>query len=151
MNQWPQWREKALAFLRQAIKRETRLKSTTNWRPREDHSDLAEIYLWEGDTETAWTEAKNGGCLGALWFRLAEAREKDHPEDALAVYGEQLKPALQWALPSAYEQVVDILRKIQKLMVRIGKQGEFASLLQSVRSQYKLRRNLIKLLDSQGW
>ncbi len=36
-------------------------------------------------------------------------------------------------------------------MVRIGKQAEFASLIESIRGQYKAHRNLMKLLDAQGW
>jgi len=118
---------------------------------RADHSDLVEIYIWEGDVETAWTEAKNGGCYGDLWLRLAEARAKDNPEDAIAVYSEQLKPALQWAQQSAYEQAVQILHKIRQLMMRIGKQSEFVALVESIRTQYKARRNFIKLLDAQKW
>ena len=48
-------------------------------------------------------------------------------------------------------ETVDILGKIQKLMVQIGKKTEFASLVQLIRAQYKPRRNLMKLLDAQGW
>jgi uncharacterized Zn finger protein len=78
-------------------------------------------------------------------------RAEDHPEDAIAVYSQQLKPALQSAQQSAYEEAVDNLRKIRKLMTRIGKQAEFASFVRSIRAQYKPRRNLMKLLDAQGW
>jgi uncharacterized Zn finger protein len=46
---------------------------------------------------------------------------------------------------------VNILRKIRELMARIGKQAEFESLVESIRAQYKPRRNLMKLLDAQGW
>jgi uncharacterized Zn finger protein len=77
--------------------------------------------------------------------------EKDHPEDAIAVYIEQLKPALKWAQQRAYEEAVGILQKIGKLQARVGKQVEFASLIQSIRVQYKSRRNLMKLMDAQGW
>lgn len=36
-------------------------------------------------------------------------------------------------------------------MVRIGKEREFSSLVQSVRARYKPRRNFMKLLDAKGW
>jgi uncharacterized Zn finger protein len=152
-KQWPQWREKALALLREDIAGKKKQPGKSQWGPpaHEDHSHVAEIFLWEGDIEAAWNEAKTGGCHDALWFRLAEARGKDHPEDAIAVYSEQLKHVLQWAQQSAYEEAVDILRRIRKLMVRIGKQAEFASLIESIRGQHKPRRNLMKLLDAQGW
>ncbi|MHB8412077.1 MAG: DUF6880 family protein [Candidatus Acidiferrales bacterium] len=150
-KQWPEWREKALALLREEIAAQRKQIPKNEWGPptRADHSELVEIYLWEGDVETAWNEAKNGGCHDALWFRLAEAREKDHPEDAIAVYTKQLKLTLQYAQQSAYEEAVEILGKIRKLMVRIGKEPEFVSLVKSIRAQYKPRRNFMKLLDAE--
>ncbi len=152
-KQWPEWREKALALLREEIAARKKQPPRNEWGPptRAHHSELVKIYLWEGDVEAAWVEAKSGGCYGALWFQLAEAREKDHPEEAIAVYTEQLTPALQNAEQRAYEDAVAILRKIRKLIARIGKEDEFASLIQSVRAQYKPRRNLMKLLDAEGW
>jgi len=152
-KQWPEWREKALALLREEIAARKKQPSKDDWGPhaRADHSELVKIYLWEGHVEAAWNEAKAGGCHNGLWFQLAEAREKDHPEDAIAVYTEQLKPALQYAERHAYEDAVEILRKIRKLMARIGKERDFASLVQSVRTQYKPRRNFVKLLDAEGW
>ena len=152
-NQWPEWRQKALALLRERIAAKKKQLSKSAWGPplRADHSHLVEIYLWEGDVEVAWNEAKVGGCHDGLWFQLAEARAKDNPEDAISVYTSLLKPALQYAQQQAYEDAVEILRKIRNLMLRIGKEREFSSLAQSVRAQYKPRRNFIKLLDTEGW
>jgi uncharacterized Zn finger protein len=151
-KQWPQWREKALLLLRENSAGKKKPGSGERGAlARSNHSELVEIYLWEGDIEAAWTEAKSGNCHSALWLRLAEARAKDYPEDAIAVYSEQLKPVFQWAQQSAYEEAVSILRKIRKLMMRIGKQAEFMSLVGSIRAQYKARRNFIKLLDGERW
>jgi uncharacterized Zn finger protein len=105
----------------------------------------------EASSASACAEAKSGGCYDGLWFQLAEAREKDHPEDAIAVYTEQLRPALQYVEQRAYEDAIEFLRKIRKLAVRIGKEGEFTSLIQSIRAQHKPGRNLMKLLDAEGW
>ncbi|MGB9464676.1 MAG: DUF6880 family protein [Candidatus Acidiferrum sp.] len=152
-KQWPEWREKAIALLREKIVARKEQPPRSEWGSpaRADHSDLVQIYLWEADVETAWQEAKIGGCRDALWFRLAEAREKEHPADAIAVYTEQLKPILQLAEPSAYENAIEILRKIRKLMGQVGKEREFVALVQSIRAQHKPRRNLMKLLDVEGW
>ncbi len=150
-KQWPEWREKALACLRKEIAKQKQ-RSMSRWGPRAgDHSELVKIFLWEGDAETAWAEARNGGCYDGLWLRLAEAREKEHPEDALEVYAARLSRVLQKAQQQAYKEAVEILRKIHKLKARIGKEGEFADLIQSIRAQYKARRNLMKLLDAEGW
>jgi uncharacterized Zn finger protein len=151
-KQWAGWREKALTLLREEIAGRRKRRPVAGWGPPAgDHSELVEIFLWEGDAEAAWAEAKSGGCNVGLWFRLAEAREKEHPEDALEVYAAQLKRALQPAQPRAYNEAVGILRKIHPLKARIGKEAEFAGLVHSVRAEYKARRNLIKLLDAEGW
>lgn len=152
-KKWRQWRKNALALLHERINCQT--QGPGKHGPREsaraNHSDLIEIYLWEGDTENAWKEATAGSCRNDLWLRLAEARAKDHPEDAIAVYSKQLKRSLQWVQQSAYEEAVGILQKIEQLMIQIETPADFPSLIQSIRAQYKPRRNLMKLLDAQGW
>ena len=152
-KQWPEWREKALALLRADLAARDKREAKIGWgRPlRSDHSELVSIYLWEGNSDSAWAEAKNSGCHNGLWFRLAEAREKDHPDDALEVYAAQLRRALQPAEPRAYREAVEILRRIHKLKAQIGKGPEFVTLIQSIRVQHKARRNLMKLLDAEGW
>src|SRR5215469_4907472 len=82
---------------------------------------------------------------------LAKVREADHPEDAISVYITQLDRALQPAQQQAYEAAVSILRKIQPLKSRIGRDLEFVDLVRSIRDQHKARRNLMKLLDAEGW
>ena len=151
-NQRAEWREKALALLRAEVASQQKRRSMTGWRlPPGDHSELVKIFLWEGDAEAAWMEARNGGCHDTLWFRLAEAREKKHPGDAVEVYTTQLKRVLKYAQPQAYKEAVEILRRIQKLKARIGNELEFAALVQSVRTEYKARRNLMKLLQAERW
>lgn len=152
-EQWPEWREKALALLREKIAKERGRSSKNEWASilSKDHSRLVEIYLWEGEEEAAWREAKTGGCHEALWFRLAEVRGKDHPEDAIAVYTEHLEPALRYAEQSAYKRAVEILSKIRNLTRRVGKERDFTTLVHTVRVQHRLRRNLMKLLDAEGW
>jgi hypothetical protein len=43
---------------------------------------LLEIFLWEGNRAAALAEARDGGCALALWFKLAQAREKFRDECA---------------------------------------------------------------------
>ena len=38
------------------------------------------IFLWEGHRDTALAEARSRGCALAVWFKLAQAREKYHQE-----------------------------------------------------------------------
>lgn len=42
----------------------------------------APVFLWEGHRDASLAEARSSGCALALWFRLAQAREKCHREFA---------------------------------------------------------------------
>lgn len=149
---WPEWREKALAQLRQALGDAKKPPLKALWQLHvTDHSELVNIFLWEKNPEAAWAEAQAGGCCNELWFRLAEVRQQEHPEDAIAVYAAQLDRVLRIAEKYAYREVVEILRKIRAIQQRTGKQSDFAAFLQPIRAQHKARRNLMKLLDAEGW
>lgn len=153
-TQWPEWRAKAIQLLHDEVAATKKRQSKSSWGPHASahYSELVRVYLWEGNPESAWAEAKHGGCCDSLWFQLAEAREKDYPEDAIAVYGEQLNRALRHAEPRAYQEAVEILRKIHPLKVRVGKEPEFAAVVGAIRTTYKARRNLMKLLNAEeGW
>lgn len=148
-KQWPVWRNKALAFLRELIAKEKAVagKSPPRWFARVDHSKLVEISLWERDVESAWQEAKSGGCSNGLWLKLAALRESKHPDEALPVYQAQVEPVLDLKHNEAYRQAVVFLRKIRDLMGRVGRGAEFSRYLDSVRATHKPKRNFIKMLD----
>ena len=152
-DQWPMWREKALDVFRETIakaKRET-ARDRWGWSREADHSQLAEIFLWEGDADAAWREAKEGGCSDRLWMALAAKREKEHPEDALPVYQSQVEPTLNLKNNEAYRGVIGLLRKVRGLMVRLGRESDFARYVDSLRTTHKPKRNFMKLLDRASW
>jgi uncharacterized Zn finger protein len=152
-GRWPVWREKALAFLRETIakaKRESP-KNRWAWSWKTDHSQLVEIFLWERDLDAAWLDAKEGGCSNSLWMALAAKREKDHPEDALPVYQTQVEPTLSLKNNEAYQDAIGLLHKVRGLMVRVGRESEFAPYLESVRAAHKPKRNFMKLLEQAKW
>ncbi|MGQ0662075.1 MAG: hypothetical protein ACT4P2_00510 [Pseudomonadota bacterium] len=153
LGRWPAWREKALACMREQIAKEKRgaRKHLWGWFAPADHSELVRVFLWEKDIETAWREAKDGGCSIDLWMNLAAKREKEHPEDALTVYQEQIAPTLARTNNDAYRQAVDLLRKINGLMGGLGRSQEFARYLESVRAAHKPKRNFMKLLAQAKW
>jgi uncharacterized Zn finger protein len=153
IGEWSAWREKALAFLgtRIAKAKQEAQKNRWTWSVQADHSELVRIFLWEKDIEMAWCEAKEGGCSDDLWLQLAAKREKDHPEDALSVYQSQIEPTLEQKNNQAYEEAFTLLRKIRKLMVKLGREEEFTGYLASVRVAHKPKRNFIKLLDGAKW
>jgi uncharacterized Zn finger protein len=146
---WTQWRTRALAHLRGALEQqEKRARRAKNWRWREaDRSELVRIFLWEKRDEDAWQEAHAGGCSDDLWMQLAALREADHPQDALSIYRERIAPLVEMTDNAAYEQAIELLRKMRKLMQRVGRDTEFDDYLTALRGEYKRKRNFIKLLS----
>lgn len=150
-SSWPRWRERALAHIRESIagrkKQKGRQKAYWHWREA-DHSELVRIFLWEERYDEAWQEACAGGCTDDLWMKLAASREQEHPQDALSIYRERIAPLVELTNNSAYEQAVELLSKIGKLMERLGRETEFDDYLASLRVEFKRKRNFIKLLDA---
>ena len=153
IHRWPEWREKALASIRDVIstaKRDAR-KNQWAWSTRADHSELVSVFLWEKDTDAAWREAQEGGCSNDLWMELAAKREKNHPADTLAIYQRQIEPTLNQKNNEAYRETIGLLRKICALMERLGRSREFAQYLESVRTAHKPKRNFMKMLERTKW
>lgn len=147
--QWPLWREKALALLRETLAKAKTHPPKDQWgsAPQTDHSELVRIFLWEKDDEAAWREAKEGGCSSDLWRRVAGMREKDHPKDALPVYQGLIDPIVDRKNNEAYREAVGLLRKIRELMAGLGREEEFARYLETVRSTHKPKRNFMTLIE----
>ncbi len=153
VGQWQAWQEKSVGLLRETIakaKRENR-RDSSGWSPRTDHSELVRIFLWQKDVEAAWCEAQEGGCSNDLWLELAARREKDHPEDVLPIYQRQIESTLNRKNNDAYRDAIGLLRKARGLMIRLGRESEFAPYLESVRAAHKPKRNFMKLLDRAKW
>ena len=146
---WHVWREKAVAFIREAIAAGRTARST--WSLGKDRSELVNILLWEKNPDAAWREAIDGGCSNDLWLALAAKREKEHPEDALPIYQRQIDPTLNRKNDHAYRDAIALLRQIRDVMVRMERAPEFKRYLESIRSAHKAKRNFMKLLDHATW
>lgn len=153
-KQWSGWRDKALAAIRERIADKTaEPPGHRMWMrgPPRDHSLLVEIFLHEGDSETAWREAETGGCSEGLWLELAKRREKTYPEDSVRIYETRVDALLRNTGDRVYEEAVGTLEKIRTLLVRSGREAAFRSLLIELRATHKRKRNLMKMLDRKGW
>lgn len=149
LGQWPEWRERALAFLRDRLEQAGRASrdDRSRWAGRLDRSELVRIFLWEGDGEAAWREAVEGGCSEDLWLRLAAARRERHPEDALAVYRRLVEPTLEGRNNEAYKEAVGLLRDVRDLMAGLGRAPEFAAYLEDIRARHRRKRNFLRLSE----
>ncbi len=147
-GKWSQWRKRALDLLRERLEQARRNAPKSRWQwGRADNSELVRIFLWEGDAEAAWQEAREGGCSETLWVQLAASREKDHPEDALEIYQRQIEPLVNQKNNQAYEQAAKYVGKARELMKRLKREAEFNSYLESIRKAHKPKRNFMALLD----
>lgn len=150
-GKWPQWRERALAEIRSRLERAKAQqpgRASTWLRLEINHSLLVEIFLEEGDIEAAWCEAQNGGCSGALWIRLADARAANHLDEAGPIYLKQAQIAIHVASNGQYHAAIDLLLKAAALMHGSGRTKEFIAALAPVLRQHKHKRNLMNLIEA---
>lgn len=145
---WQTWREKALKLIREKIV-QSKIKPANTWYHHpQDNSLLVTIFLDENLLEEAWQEAKNGGCAEALWLKLAKTREKEHPTDSLKIYQDRIEPKIKETNNQAYDQAIVWIKEVKRLMAQLGREAEFESYLVTLRVNYKIKRNFIKLLDT---
>jgi len=141
-GEWPHWRGRALEHIRERLKRAAAEVERGTWRQMPpDRSVLVSIYLWEGDVEAAWREAREGGCSSGLWLELAARREAERPEEALPIYQREVEPAIETKTYDGYVRAADYLRKVKALLVRLGREEEFAPYLAEVRARHRRKRN----------
>jgi hypothetical protein len=148
-DDWEDWRDQALAHVRKTLKNGERSSGNaaapTHSRryPRQDRSLLVEIFLYENKHEDAWMEAKGGGCHEGQWLRLAALREKQHPEDAQAIY---LRLGEQTIIRASgnYDEGVALLERAAAAARAREKSGEFEVELDLLLKKYKAKRNLQK-------
>lgn len=144
---WPGWRNRALQHLRAVTGAKARNGFPNRYAPWNNGSRLVEIFLWEKDIESAWQEAKQGGCDERLWIRLAGLREEAYPRDAIAVYQQLIGPIVNRTNNDAYAEAIGLLQRVKKLMDKLGEGGDFRQYLTRVRAEYRRKRNFIKLLE----
>lgn len=143
----PAWRDKALEHVRIELKRTDRGRGTWHWAGR-GHTLLVEIFLHEGDSDAALAEANSGGCTASVWMQLARAREKDHPQDAAAIYRQAIERIVDLKNNRAYDEATELARKIKALMERAGGEKEFAEWLAALRVRHKAKRNLMQRMEA---
>ena len=148
------WREKALKWIRDDLERKKKdvQESQSRWSWNlGDHSLLVEIFLWEKKLADAWKEAQTGGCSDSLWLRLAKERETEYPADAVPIYQRHVEQEIQKKNNQSYQEAVDMIGHIRKLMLGMGAEEEFEQYLAEIQKQHKRKRNFIGYLARKEW
>jgi tetratricopeptide (TPR) repeat protein len=149
---WSAWSDRALAFLRADIERRSAGdRRQLAWEMPVDRSSLVEIFLWQDDVDAAWREAREGGCTRDLWLRLAQLRERDHPEDAVPIYKERVQALLDQKNNRSYEEAVATMRRLRGAMSRMEPPANFAAYVTALRAEHARKRNFMAILDRARW
>lgn len=153
-RQWPIWRERALALVRERLAGKSGVSSRRP-SPWDDASTgrslLVEIFLEEGDADAAWREAEAGGCTRSLWLKLAAARAAEHPADSVRVYQMHIAALLKNTGDAVYREVVTFLERVEILLKRLDDEAAFARYVAELRETHRRKRNLMRLLDERAW
>ena len=157
------WLERCIGELRSKLAREPRPPSDwppsacnsppTRAKPPVPHAAtvLVEILLFEGHSGAAWDAAAEFGCGPALRLTLARVREQTHPLDAIAVYEAEALSIIGLKRPDLYRGAVDLMERIRRLANSAGEPERFATLLEQVRTEHKLKRRLMADIDERDW
>jgi tetratricopeptide (TPR) repeat protein len=142
------WRTRALGLLRAE-------PSCTGWftgRPYEParHSTLVQVFLWEGDTEAAWSAATTGGCRDELWLQVGRERARSHPAEAIPILLAAAEQAIGGKSRGHYQRAAQYLVEARELFKRCGQTADFKAHLNGLRAAHKSKRALREELDRAG-
>ncbi len=147
LNVWKEWRAKAVGLLDDLSQKEGTARHGAFYPYVDTSTTLVEILLDDDDPDGAWRAAITHGCRNDLWLRLADARAAGHPEDALAIYRARIEEAASGVGRQGYERIVDLLGRMERIMLREGREEEFADEVRRLREMWKRRRTFVAMLD----
>ena len=111
---------------------------------------LVDGLLDDGEDDLAWhtaTDLPDPGVGDHAWLRLAEARQKTHPAQALPVYWRLIDSTLETADRRAYAAAVRLLKRARDAAKAAGETDAFETRLAALREQHRRRPSLIAMLD----
>jgi hypothetical protein len=96
--------------------------------------------LAAGDVAAAWDLAQREECSDELWLRLALARGRRAPAEALPVLQRLLKRALARKDGYSAQHAVRLLRVVRRLFRRLGQEAEFVAYVDALLLRYGQQR-----------
>jgi uncharacterized Zn finger protein len=132
-EQFPTWRERAIAVLRKHPAATARFTASPYGQPP-GHSTLVEVLLWEDDLDAAWQAAKDGGCRDDLWLRLARAGAETRPADAIPILVSAANQSIGYKQRRSYQVAAGLLTEARTLFARCERTADFESHLAALRS-----------------
>jgi hypothetical protein len=118
-----------------------------------DLGGLVDVLLADKEPDAAWelaTADPDWDAGEGRWMRLAEAREANHPGDALEVYLRLADRELETTGRAAYTRATRILKRAVRVAASAGRTAEFTDHMQMLRDRHRRRPTLIAMLDKAG-
>ena len=134
---WAAWRPRVLERVRSAY-RDPVAAGTT----------LVTIHEREAEHDAAWNAAHELGCERVVLSRLAKRTEDTHPEEAMAAFKAEVTEVLRQADRRSYTTAIGLLRRIERISVALGRQGEFRAYAAAVREDNKRRPAFCSMFDA---
>lgn len=109
------------------------------------------IALWENNLGLAMEHAQAGTCAPHQLLDLAIELEAQWPDEAFGTYRRLVRDALEPGRGysnDAYATAAGHVERIARLLGGLGRAEECAGYLAYLRSEYKRKRNFMKLLDA---
>jgi hypothetical protein len=117
-----------------------------------DTGGLIDALLTDGDTDEAWHAATSGDpqLASSQWERLAKARERAAPHEAMEVYLRLADDALEQADKRAYRVAVRHLKAARRTAAAADRTTAFREHLAGLWERNRRRPTLISMLDKAG-
>jgi len=155
---WPGIRPRAIGRLDRAVTDGiAEVETTSVWstpprpyRTRADASPLVEVLLWDGDADAAWSEASRRGCSTALWLRLAQAREADHPLDAVPIWQAEVERLIDAKRRDTYAAAASLIGHVVDLLIAGGRADDAPAYIDGLRQRHRAKRTFMALLGPRG-
>ncbi|MBI3618929.1 SWIM zinc finger family protein [Candidatus Peregrinibacteria bacterium] len=114
---------------------------------------LARIHMQEGEWEDAISIAKKSqGCgrYSSLCEEIAEAIEKERPEQAIALFLQRAEELIGWRGRDNYRQAAAMYTHVSNIYDRLGKWGEWEKILDGILAKNDRLRALKQEIESAG-
>ena len=142
---WADWNARAITFLREKFAAEAEGTARHAALGR----TLVELFLADDRPADAWELAPSLGPLpDHLWIRLAEARERSHPRDAIEIYQGAATRCIAAGTSSAYRKATEYISRVRRLLEQQGRAGAFEQYRAELRRSHRNKRSFLRLLDT---
>jgi hypothetical protein len=111
---------------------------------------LIEVLLDDGADDDAWALALEHGCSQPLWMALAEAREGDHPIDAVAIYQREVEQLVDRKQARTYQAAVDLAGHIVELLRAADRHADATAYVDDLRHRHKPKTKFLGMLTAAG-